>query len=233
MTAAAGVLRWLGLPGAGEALPERVVVVSPHLDDAVLSLGGAISRASRAGAHVTVLTVLAGDSDSSEPAGSWDRRAGFETEADATRGRREEDRRACARVGADPEWLPFSDNQYGRPKEEDVIDALGDRLHDAVVLLPGFPLEHPDHAWVNALLMGGELGLVRLGHYVEQPYAMWAGKSAPPTWRALPAALRDRFAKDRACRQYSTQLPLLGEKVLTGIARYEAKRGGEAVSWLG
>ena len=89
MTAAAGVLRWLGLPGAGEALPERVVVVSPHLDDAVLSLGGAISRASRAGAHVTVLTVLAGDSDSSEPAGSWDRRAGFETEADATRGRRE------------------------------------------------------------------------------------------------------------------------------------------------
>src|SRR2546430_16941660 len=97
MTAAAGVLRWLGLPGAGEALPERVVVVSPHLDDAVLSLGGAISRASRAGAHVTVLTVLAGGPDSSEPAGSWHRRPGLEAEPGAPRARLGADRQGCVR----------------------------------------------------------------------------------------------------------------------------------------
>jgi len=231
--AVTGVLRWLGLPGASEALPERVVVVSPHIDDAVLSLGGAISRAARRQTRVTVLTVLAGDPDSSRAAGDWDRRSGFETEGEAARTRREEDRRACARVGAEPEWLPFSDSEYGLPDGDDVMAALEDRFRGAALLLPGFPLQHPDHMWLNIILTSRDLGAARVGRYVEQPYAMWAGRPPPPTWRRVPAALRDRLAKDRACREYATQLPLLGEKVLTGIARYEARLGGEAVSWLG
>ena len=36
-------------------------------------------------------------------------------------------------------------------------------------------LGHPDHVWVNRLVLGRDLGAVRVGLYVEQPYAMWAG----------------------------------------------------------
>ena len=66
-----------------------VVVVSPHLDDAALSLGAAIARARRIGAaRVVVLTVFAGNPESDLPAGGWDSRAGFATEGEASRARR-------------------------------------------------------------------------------------------------------------------------------------------------
>src|SRR5213080_853986 len=108
-----GGLGWVGL-GPGEELEGRVVVVSPHLDDAVLSLGAALARAARRGGAVTVLTVLAGDPASETPAGEWDSQAGFATAGEAARARREEDRRACALLGVEPVWLPFSDHQYDR-----------------------------------------------------------------------------------------------------------------------
>ncbi|MGB2875425.1 MAG: PIG-L family deacetylase [Gaiellaceae bacterium] len=232
MKTGAGVLAWLGLRRPGEALPGRVVVVSPHLDDGVLSLGGAIASATRRGARVTILTVLAGDPESSQPAGEWDSRAGFTTEGEAVRARREEDRRACARVGAETEWLQFPDEQYGLLDDDRVSASVRERVGNAAVLLPGFPLAHPDHARLNALLLGRGLGGARVGLYAEQPYALWADRSPPAGWHAPPAGLRDRLAKRRACREYVTQLPLLGERVLAGIARYEARHGGEAVSWL-
>jgi LmbE family N-acetylglucosaminyl deacetylase len=42
---------------------ERIVVVSPHLDDGVLSLGASIASWSRSGATVELLTVLGCDPD--------------------------------------------------------------------------------------------------------------------------------------------------------------------------
>ncbi len=51
---------------------KRVVVVSPHSDDAVLSLGAAIAAWARRGAEVEVLTVFALDPGSHAPAGGWD-----------------------------------------------------------------------------------------------------------------------------------------------------------------
>src|SRR5262249_8239648 len=96
-----------------KAESERVVVVSPHLDDAVLSLGAAIACTAR-GRSVEVLHVFGGDPESDAPAGGWDRRGGFRTEGEATRARREEDRRACAVLGASPAWLSFGDADYER-----------------------------------------------------------------------------------------------------------------------
>src|SRR5207244_2118642 len=93
---------------------EPVVVISPHLDDAIFSLGAAIAQTVRSGGDVTVLTVFAGDPSSSAPAGNWDARAGFATVGEAAHARRREDERACAHVGAIPVWLPFGDEQYPR-----------------------------------------------------------------------------------------------------------------------
>lgn len=150
-----------------------LVVLSPHLDDAVLSLGATIARLSRHGRSVRVVTAFANDPTSRAPAGPWDASCGFHTEGEAARARREEDRRACATVGAEPSWLPFGDEEYGRhAPEAEVYDALADEVRGAdAVLVPGFPLAQSDHAALTRLVWQEPPSDAALGLYVEQPYA--------------------------------------------------------------
>ena len=140
----------------GPAPAQRIVVVSPHHDDGVLSLGASIAAWARAGAAVELLTVLGCDPGSAAPSGGWDRRGGFATEGESARARREEDRRACAVVGARPVWLPFGSADYERHGDDaEVRDAVVSSVADAeLVLVPGHPLTHPDHAWLARLLEG-------------------------------------------------------------------------------
>jgi LmbE family N-acetylglucosaminyl deacetylase len=236
-----GPIAWLGA-GGGDELAGHVVVVSPHLDDAVLSVGAAMSRAARRGARVEVLTVLAGDPEAADVApSSWDEAAGFATAAAAAAARRDEDRVACEGLGARPRWLPFWDRDYGPERPEpDVRSEVASNLAAAeTVLLPGWPLWHSDHLWVTGLALGAIGEGVRVGVYVEQPYAMWElrPETALPTeragaWRGLRAGLGDRLAKGRALRAYATQLPLLGQGLRRHLATWEARRGGEHVAWL-
>ena len=208
----------------------RVVVISPHLDDAVLSLGAGISWAARHEADVTVLTVLAGDPASTEPAGAWDRRAGFASAGEAARVRRLEDERACELLRAQPVWLPFSDHQYGRGGTDDEIRAaVLEAVAGAHVLLPGFPLAHDDHAWLHRLL-DGAFPADRVELYAEQPYAAWSEESRPAGWRPVRAGPIDWQRKLRACRAYRSQLSLLGGGVLAAILRHELRAGGESLA---
>jgi LmbE family N-acetylglucosaminyl deacetylase len=232
---------------------ERMVVVSPHLDDAVLSLGGTIARTARRAGSVEVLTVFGCDPDSEAPAGGWDRRGGFRTEGEAARGRRDEDRRACAVLGAEPVWLAFGDADYERHGgDAEVREAVASSVAGAAaVVLPGFPLAHPDHAWLTELLLRDRIPCRRLGLYVEQPYAMRAaggrGWSVPPwlephlaspaSFMREPVGPRDRRAKLTALRQYRSQLPLLGLTRHGRVGLYsflwrEMRAGGEAVAWV-
>ena len=159
----------------GVSTQARVVVISPHLDDAALSVGASVSHAARLGASITFLTVLAGDPDSGAPAGPWDRECGFATLGEAARGRRQEDERACRILGAVPRWLPYPDEQYARSQADDeIVHAVEAEVGDAdLVLLPGYPLNQPDHVWLTALLAPRLSRGSRLGFYVEQPYASW------------------------------------------------------------
>ncbi|MBA2424513.1 MAG: PIG-L family deacetylase [Actinobacteria bacterium] len=222
-----------------------VVVVSPHSDDGVLSLGAAMASWARLGAHVELLTVFALDPSSDASAGGWDTRGGFRTEGEAAAGRRAEDAAACAILGATPRWLPFGSVDYERHGDQaavrDAIAAAADGV-DAL-LLPGFPLNHPDHEWLGRALVGSRMGCRRLGLYVEQPYGRrtdgvrrlppWAEEAlgAPPVFGSVSAGVRDRVAKWRAVREYRTQLALLG---MTRSLR----RGphslvlGELVAWI-
>src|SRR4051794_10688512 len=153
----------------------RVVVASPHLDDAALSLGASIRAATRRGARVEVLTVLAGDPASATPADDSNRRAGFATAGEAARARREEDRRACLAVGAAPVWLTLNDDRNDpEPTDGEIRDAVRGALAGAdAVLLPAFPLAHPHHRRVAALALDVVAPGTPLGLYVEQPYASW------------------------------------------------------------
>jgi hypothetical protein len=149
-------------------------VLSPHLDDAALSLGASIVRAVAAGARVRVITVFAYEPESTMPAGAWDRTCGFQTAGEAGRVRRAEDARACAILGAEPVWLPFHDFEYGRSADEsDVWNAVAAATDPGSWLfLPGFPLAVPDHRWLTELFLRRPLS-GNVGLYVEQPYSSW------------------------------------------------------------
>jgi LmbE family N-acetylglucosaminyl deacetylase len=185
-----------------------IVVVSPHSDDGVLSLGASMARWARTGARVELLTVLALDPASTAPTEGWDRRAGFVTEAEAARARREEDHRACAVLGVTPRWLPYGSVDFDRHgDDEEIGEAVRGSVESAgVVLVPGSPLTHPDHAWLSSLVTE-RLPPELVALYAEQPYTVRGG--GMPFARA-PAGLRDRLAKWRAIRAYRSQLPLLG-----------------------
>jgi LmbE family N-acetylglucosaminyl deacetylase len=215
----------------------RIVVVSPHLDDGVLSLGAAMASWARADSRVELLTVFGCDPDSGAQAGGWDRRGGFSSEGESARARREEDRRACVILGISPVWLPFGSVDYERHGyEETVLEAIVSRIAGAdLVLLPGFPLSHPDHAWLMEVLAKGGIPGGRIGLYAEQPYAArTTSEPSAPEWLKVGtgvrssfepsvASVRDRVSKWRAIRAYRSQLPLLA---LTGV-----RRGAHVLAW--
>ncbi|MFL5980509.1 MAG: PIG-L family deacetylase, partial [Gaiellaceae bacterium] len=100
-------------------------MLSPHIDDAVLSVGAYMHEQARGGTDVRVLTVFANDPTMGDPPGAWDLLCGFASAAAAARARRAEDARACAIVGAAPQWLTFADESYGRrPDADDVWEAI-------------------------------------------------------------------------------------------------------------
>src|SRR5947208_3206705 len=92
-----------------------IAILSPHLDDAVLSCWHLLAGPR----EVAVLNVFAGVPPAGEPAGWWDRLVG-DPDADAAtvvRARRAEDRAALALAGRAATNLGFLDRQY-RPDPE-------------------------------------------------------------------------------------------------------------------
>jgi hypothetical protein len=164
----------------------RIVVVSPHLDDAVLSLGAAIAAATARGDDVLVLTVFAGDPGSDAEPSPWDARAGFGSAGEAAAARRAEDEEACALLGARTTWL----EGLRAASVEELRHALAPELADADrVYVPGFPCTHADHELVSrAVVDEPPPGDLRL--YVEQPYATWRllGDHVPAPRRVARAA---------------------------------------------
>jgi LmbE family N-acetylglucosaminyl deacetylase len=218
----------------------RVAVLSPHLDDGAYSLGAAISESIRGGAHVSLVTIFAGDPNSDRPPSPWDQRLGFRSAAEAARARRKEDGRACELLGAVPVWLPFDDH-YGRPSDDgEVWAAIEQAVGGAeTVLVPGFPLDHEDHLRVARMALTNGLPTSEIGLYVEQPYAAVHGGppevpawlallvGAEPGWQAVRARPRARLRKARAWRAYRSQFQHFGYRSLVNVLRYEARRGGE------
>jgi LmbE family N-acetylglucosaminyl deacetylase len=139
-------MREWGLPSEGEL--ERVVVVSPHLDDAVLGCGNFL--AARPGA--TVVTVFAGNPPAyPDPMRKWDVQGGFAPGDDVMEVRRAEDRAALAVLDATPVHLDnveYTYNPGDRPTSpEQLVESLAPALatlRPTLVLAP-FGLANPDH----------------------------------------------------------------------------------------
>lgn len=149
----------------------RVVVVSPHFDDAAMGAGQMLLR--HADAHAgpatdgstalpaaTVITVLGGRPPVyPDPPTEWDSLGGFRAGDDVVTVRREEDRAAMEVLGAVPVWLDFADHQYlaeaDRPSPTDVAPSLEEALAGCAPTAVFAPmgLANPDHVMTHDAAM--------------------------------------------------------------------------------
>lgn len=221
------------------APPDSVLILSPHLDDAVFACGRLLASV----AEATVATLFAGPPPPDAAPTEWDRAAGFAPGEDVIAARRDEDARALGVLGARPRWLDLHDSQYGAsPSMEEVaghIAPLLAELPDAAVL---FPLglfhsdhrlasdaalrllpDHPARLWVayeDALYRRlGELAAARLAGLVRQGFVL-----TPLAFVEGPGAAD---AKRRAVACYRSQLLALASPGRPGLADLD----GEETWW--
>ena len=130
------------------AVLTRIVVVSPHFDDAVL--GAAHVLGTYPGS--TVVTVMAGwpPAYPEEPT-DWDACGGFVAGDDVVATRREEDVAALGVLDANHVWLDVPDHQYltkdERQSPEQVAPAIKlalERIEPTAVFIP-MGIANPDH----------------------------------------------------------------------------------------
>jgi LmbE family N-acetylglucosaminyl deacetylase len=134
----------------------RLVIVSPHLDDAVLSCG--LLMIAHPGA--TVVTVFAGNPPAYPTTMRyWDVQGGFGPDDDVMAVRRAEDRAALARLDAVPHHLDFIEHTYNagnQPVASDVIAgplAAAIREQGPTAVVAPFGLANPDHDVTHAAAM--------------------------------------------------------------------------------
>jgi LmbE family N-acetylglucosaminyl deacetylase len=142
------------------------LVISPHLDDGVMSCGALL--AARPGA--TVATVFAGMPVAPERLTSWDARSGFGSAGQAVSARRREDAAALEILGARPVWCDLCDSQYDCTPPPAAVAAL---LHELLareapdtVLFPS-GLFHSDHVLVH------QAALAVRAHHPQRHWVMY------------------------------------------------------------
>jgi LmbE family N-acetylglucosaminyl deacetylase len=200
-----------------------IVVVSPHLDDAVLSCWSLLVGPG----PVRVLTVLAGEPPEGT-LGEWDRLTGATDSPARVRERIEEDGAALRIAGCEGLYLGFLDEQY-EPGAQPLADGLRPHLDGAdVVYGPKGSPQNDDHVIVRDALLEVRRDL---RFYADLPYSLGDGFDLPLELDPRDLAPRDivldpqtAARKLEAVRCYRTQLVALvaghGEFVsVAGLAR--------------
>lgn len=209
-------------------VPTPVLVISPHLDDAVFGCSAAIASH----AACTVVTVFGGAPVTYGAITEWDAAAGFTAGDDVIAARRREDARALDVLHARPRWLPFLDAQYAAPPEAGrLAQALAEECErsGARTLFVPLGLFHSDHRLVSDAclrLLGTSSGPVSCHAYEEALYRSIDGmvqrrlvELAARDVVATPFALApvcDAGRKHRAVRCYMSQLRALRAKAIDG-----------------
>jgi LmbE family N-acetylglucosaminyl deacetylase len=167
---------------------QRLVVLSPHFDDAAMGAGYLI--ASYPG--TAVITVMGGQPPAypAEPS-PWDALGGFGPGDDVVAARQLEDRQAMEVLGATPHWLNFSDHQYLPPEKRPTPEQIAPVLEEAIVsrqptaVFAPMGLANPDHDVTHQAAM-----LVRQDH---QDLAWYCYEDAG--YKHLPGLLAWRVAR--------------------------------------
>jgi LmbE family N-acetylglucosaminyl deacetylase len=213
-----------------------IAILSPHLDDAVLSAWSILRRAE----EVRVVNVCAGVPPPGPPP-RWDRLTGARDAAERMRQRLAEDRAALARAGREATRLEFVDAHYrSEPLDRELLlNALGEAVGEAEELwAPAGIGAHPDHLQVRdaAFALASAAPTLRL--YAELPYAArydwpaWVTGRAPRSGLDVDAWL-DAFLPD------GTSPPGSGQRLprselrhkLRALAEYRTQRAAFDVGW--
>ncbi len=207
-----------------------ILAFSAHLDDAIFSAGGTLARAVHEGARVIVATLFAGNV--AHPQGfalQCQTDKGLSSSIDYMALRREEDRAACAIIGAEA-WhcalleaphRGYNDAKalFRPPREDDGMTVLRDTLRYVlaharpdVVWAPRALGSHVDHVLLHRTLRSHP-SQARIFWYSDFPYST---KSRAPDLETpkLGSIVRlsvdltpaMKHAKTRACGAYATQL---------------------------
>jgi LmbE family N-acetylglucosaminyl deacetylase len=202
----------------------RIVVVSPHFDDAAMGAGHLLGSYD----DTTVLTVLAGEPPAyPEEPSEWDALGGFTAGDDVVAARRLEDLAALEVLESAHRWLEFADHQYlapaDRPTPEDVAPALGAAIAeiDPTAVFVPMGLGNPDHVMVHeaSLLVRSEQEGRAWFCYEDHGYKHIPGllawrvakllRSHPWPTPAIVPHVPDEERKRRAIFCYTSQIPPL------------------------
>lgn len=209
------------------------IFISPHLDDVALSCGGLIWDLTRAGHTVAVWTLMAGTptDENYSPFAQRNHRLWGISGREAIHARREEDRAACALLGAEARHFDWPDAIYRRdphtgdpivnnnealfndPPETSLVDEITAVLQ---AVPPGgsrlvFPIGLGGHIDHQAVVRAGDrLDRVEC-YYADYPYILKNFDSPgfrEGLWKSIPHFL-DQAALDAWCEAvlcYASQL---------------------------
>jgi LmbE family N-acetylglucosaminyl deacetylase len=204
-------------PPGGDA---PLVVLSPHFDDAALSVGGTIAAARAAGRRVTVVTFFAGAPDAATVAPALAPFARYDV-------RRAEDDRALALLDAACERLAFVERAFRAPPlptHGAVFHALPDdatrlpNLRAMIAAIAALRARHPGALLLAPLGVGNHVDHVELFlAAVENPSGVWFYEDA---YALVRAARRRHFVTRRR--------PLLGAADRSTLRTFAL---GRALAW--
>ncbi len=214
----------------------RLIYLSPHLDDAVLSAGGLIYDQSRQGKRVEIWTLMSGfpgEQELSDFAREMHTQWGTTTPDQTVAVRRSEDMRAAAKVGAHPVHLDFFDCIYRKDADLQplysnamyvprhpvdaglparIAAALRPRLKDDDVLVCQLGIgEHVDHLLTRS---GAELLQRPLLYDADIPYLLNHPDELGPRTASMESAVQPVSADGflawlDAVQEYKSQLSTL------------------------
>ena len=231
---------------AAAALRGHVAILSPHLDDAVYSLGAAIGESARCRRPRFGHNGFRGDPSSTRPASPWDRRFGFGWRGSSAcpTGRRPPCLRLARRLaGLAAVRRSSTGRRSGDGRAVELVeDAVG---HADSFSFPGSPRPQGPPAAGTGDACRDDLGPGSVGLYAEQPYA--AVRGAPPSvpsqlaslvpgepeWRALEVA-GSRRAGARCGRGARTgrNSRHFGYRSLVNVDAVRGRYGGELTALL-
>ncbi len=166
--------------------PMVEAILSPHLDDAVLSCWHLLTQPG----DVIVINVFAGVPASMSELAWWDQLTGASDSEQRVLERVEEDREALALAGRTPVNLDFLDEQYRNaeqplaPLTAQIERHLAPGMH---VYAPGAFGAHADHALVRAAALELRKKGFVVSFYADLPHATLHGWPASVTGAAPPA----------------------------------------------
>jgi LmbE family N-acetylglucosaminyl deacetylase len=174
----------------------ETIVVSPHFDDAVLSVAGLLARREGDAVIVTALGGAAGEALS-----AWDRLCGFVSAEETARERRAEDARACEILGVDQVVLDNPDVPAAGLPLDDLEAFLTEHATSRTRVLVPMGIGNADHEAVRdrALDVLRKVETLEPWVYADLPYASavreWGSPAAGEALAARPPvrALAERY----------------------------------------